>query len=64
MSQNSGNQGFTYNFCVMIEGSGSVPLTYGSGSWRPKNIRIRTLAIRLQNVYIHRAERDLGGDQR
>ncbi len=25
----------------MIEGSWSVPLTYGSGFWRPNNIRIR-----------------------
>ncbi len=32
---------FSYYFCLMIEGSGSVPLTNGSGSRRPKNIRIR-----------------------
>ncbi len=42
-SQNSGNQGFSYYFCLMIEGFGSIPLTktdpdpiglktYGSGS--------------------------------
>ncbi len=33
-SQNSRNQGFSYYFCLMIEGSGSrsVPPTYGSGS--------------------------------
>jgi hypothetical protein len=30
-----------YYFCLMIEGSGSVPCTNGSGSGRPKNIRIR-----------------------
>jgi hypothetical protein len=57
-SQNSRNQGFSYYFCMMIEGSGSgsrggsgsgfIPLTsgYGSGSGRPKNmwIRIRNTA--------------------
>ncbi len=34
---------FLYYFCLMIEGSGSIPLTNGSGSGsrRPKNIRIR-----------------------
>ncbi len=33
-SQNSRNQGFSYYFCMMIEGSGSgsIPLTSGSGS--------------------------------
>jgi hypothetical protein len=33
-SQNSRNQGFSYYFCLMIEGSGfgSVPLTNGSVS--------------------------------
>ncbi len=39
------NQGFPYNFCLLIEGfgsgSGSIPLTNGSGSRRPKNMRIR-----------------------
>ncbi len=36
-SQNSTrNQGFSYYFCLMIEGSGSVPLTSRSGSRRPK----------------------------
>jgi hypothetical protein len=43
-SQNSRNQGFSYYCCLMIEGSGSVPRTVttnGSGSGRPKNIRIR-----------------------
>ncbi len=34
-SQNSRNQGFSYYFC-MVEGSGSIPLTSGSGSGRPK----------------------------
>ncbi len=40
-SQNSKNQGFSYYFCMMIEGSGSIPLTSGSGSGRPKNMWIR-----------------------
>ena len=35
-SQNNRNQGFSYYFCLMIEGSrtrsGSTPLTNGSGS--------------------------------
>jgi hypothetical protein len=41
-SQNSRNQGCSYYFCLMIEGSASVPLTltYGSGSRRPKNLRV------------------------
>jgi hypothetical protein len=44
-SQNSKNQGFSYQFCLMMEGSGarSVLVTNGSGcgSGRPNNIRIR-----------------------
>ncbi len=42
-SDNSRNQDFSYYFCMMIEGSGSgaesgsIPLTSGSGSRRPKN---------------------------
>jgi hypothetical protein len=52
-SQNSRNQGFSYYFCMMIEGSGSragsgsVHLTTGSGSGRPKNMWIR---IRIRNT--------------
>ncbi len=34
-SQNRRNQGFSYYFCMMIEGSGSISLTSGSGSGRP-----------------------------
>ncbi len=36
------SEGFSYYFCLMIEGSGagSVSVTNGSGSRRPKNIRI------------------------
>jgi hypothetical protein len=42
-SSNSRNQGFSCYFCVMIEGSGSgsIPLTSGFGSGRPKNMWIR-----------------------
>ncbi len=57
-SQNSRNQGFSYYFCMMIEGSGSgsragsgsIPLISGSGygSWRPKNMWIRWIRIRLR----------------
>jgi hypothetical protein len=48
-SQNSRNQGFSYYFFLMIEGSGSgsIPLTNGSGSRRLKNIRIRRIRIRM-----------------
>ncbi len=53
-SQNSRNQGFSYYFCMMTEGSGSIPLTAGSGSGsrRPKNMWIRwirMLGIRIQS---------------
>ncbi len=41
--QNSRNQGFSYYFCLMIEGSGSRPLTNGSGSRRTKTYRSTTL---------------------
>ncbi len=52
--QNSRNLGFSYYFCMMIEGSrsragsGSIPLTSGSGSGsgRPKNLWIRWIRIR------------------
>ncbi len=53
--KNSRNQGFSYYFCLMIEGSGtgsgSTPLTNGSGSGsrRPKNAWIRT-RIRIRNT--------------
>jgi hypothetical protein len=40
-SQNRRNQGFSYYFCMMIEGS-------GSGSGRPKNMWIRWIRIRIQ----------------
>ncbi len=58
-TQNSGNQSFSYYFCLMIEGSGSIPLTNGSGSRRPKNmwIRIRntgffyTFSVKVENIY-------------
>ncbi len=52
--QTSRSQGFSYYFCMMIEGSGFaagsglIPITNGSGSGsrRPKNIRIRRIRIR------------------
>ncbi len=53
-SQNIRNQSFSYYFCMMIEvsgaGSGSIPLTSGSGSgsWRPKNMWIQWIRIRLR----------------
>jgi hypothetical protein len=60
-SQNSRNQGFSYYFCTMIEGSGtragsesgSIPLTNGSGSGsrRPKNMWIQW--IRIRNTGLH-----------
>ncbi len=59
-SQNSRNQGFSCYLCMMIEGSGSgsragpgsIPLTSGSGSgsWRPKNMWIRWIRIRIRNT--------------
>jgi hypothetical protein len=45
-SHNSRNQAFSNYFCMMIKGSGSIPLTSGSGSWRPKNMWIRWIRIR------------------
>ncbi len=46
------NQGFSYYFCLMIEGSGSrsIPLTSGSGSLWPKNKWIRWIQIRIRNT--------------
>ncbi len=48
--QNSRNQGFSYYFCLMMEGSGagsgSIHLTKESGSGRPKNMWIRWIRIR------------------
>ncbi len=50
-SQNSRNQGFSYYFCMMIEGSGSIPLTNASRSGRPKNMWIRIRKrIRIRNT--------------
>ncbi len=47
-SQNSRNQGFSYYFCMMIDGSGSIPLTSGSGFGKPKNTWIRWIRIRIR----------------
>jgi hypothetical protein len=46
------NQGFSYYFCMMMEGSGSgsITLTSGSGSGRPKNMWIRWIRIRIRNT--------------
>jgi hypothetical protein len=52
------NQGFSYYFCMMIEGSGSgagsgsgsILLTSGSGSGRPKNMWIWWIRIRIRNT--------------
>ncbi len=55
-SQHRRNQGFSYYFCMMIEGSGagsgSIPLTSGSGSGsgRPKNMWIRWIRLRIRNT--------------
>ncbi len=54
-AQNSRNQGFFTYFGFLIEGSisgsragsGSIPLTCGSGSGRPKNMWIRWIRIRI-----------------
>jgi len=53
-SQNSRIQCFSYYFCMMIEGSGSIPLTSGSGSGRPKNTWIRWIRIRIRNTAIYK----------
>ncbi len=56
-SQNSRIQDCSYYFCMMIEGSGSragsgsIPLTSGSGSGRPKNTWIRNTAWYQQIPY-------------
>ncbi len=51
-SHNSRNRGFSYYFCLMIEGSGSgsIPQTSGTGSGRPKNMWIRWIRIRIRNT--------------
>ncbi len=43
--QNSRNQGFSYYFCMIIEGPGSITLTNGSGS--------ATLSLCLYEKYLH-----------
>jgi hypothetical protein len=51
-SQNSRNHGFSYHFCMLKEGlgSGSIPLTIGSGSGRPTNMWIRWIRVRIRNT--------------
>jgi hypothetical protein len=56
------NQGYSYYFCMMIEGSrsgagagaGSIRLTNGSGSGsrRPKTMWIRWIRIRNTGLYV------------
>jgi hypothetical protein len=53
-SQHSRNQGFSYYFCMLIEGSGSIPLTGGSGSGRPKNMWIRNRNTAWYRQYRYR----------
>jgi hypothetical protein len=50
-SQNSRNQRLSYYFCLMMEGfgSGSLPLTNGSG--RPKNLQIRMRTLLFGVVF-------------
>jgi|688.fasta_scaffold537595_1 hypothetical protein len=50
-SQNSWNQGFSYYFCVMIEGfgAGSVPRINRSGSKRPKTSGSATLILLISS---------------
>ena len=63
-SENRRNQGFSYYFCLMIEGSGSgtrsgsIPLTSGSGSGRPKHICIRWIRIRIHNTDFYTMVKD------
>jgi hypothetical protein len=45
-SENNRNQGISYYFCMMIEGS--IPLTSGSRSGRPKNMWIWWIRIRIR----------------
>ncbi len=43
------DRGFSYYFCLMIEGSGSISLASGSGSGRPKNMWIRRIRSRIRS---------------
>ncbi len=54
-SQNSRNQGFSYYFCLLMEGSGSIPLTNGSGfgSGRLKNMWIRIRNTAFTDKFCH-----------
>jgi hypothetical protein len=50
-SQNSTNQGFSYNFCLMIEGPGSESWLTDLDPGNPRNIRI--LWIQIRNTAIN-----------
>jgi hypothetical protein len=60
------NQGFSYCFCLLIEGSryeaktGSIPQTNGSGSGRPKIMWNWWIRIRIQ---IRNTERGRQGEK-
>jgi hypothetical protein len=43
----SRNQGFSYYFCLLIEGCGSVPQSNGSGSRRPETYGSGSAALPL-----------------
>ncbi len=60
-SQNSRNQCFSYYFCLLIEGYGSVSLTNESafGSGRPKNICIRKTEKKIMLTLRRSSLRDL-----
>jgi hypothetical protein len=62
-SQISKNQGFSYYFCIMIEGSGSIPQTSGSGSGRPKNMWIRIRNTGYNPEHFGELEWEASGDK-
>jgi hypothetical protein len=50
--KNSRNQGFSYYFCLMTEGSVPIPLISGSGPGRHKNMCIWLGTTILQWYYL------------
>ncbi len=51
-SEKRRNQGFSYYFCLMIEGPGAGSVHVNNGSGRPENIRIR-IRMRTRNTASH-----------